>query len=59
VDPVNEKDRRTFAVPGEGDPSVTPFEPSFFSTNEVDELIDAFSRKGVVSRSGAKEGSAG
>ncbi len=59
LDPVNEEDRRAFAVPGEGDPSVTPFEPSFLSTNEVDELIDAFSRKRVVSRGCAKEGSAG
>src|SRR2546423_10999736 len=56
---MNEKDRRPVAVPGKGDPSVTPFEAAFLSTNEVDELIDSLSRKGVVSRGSAKESSAG
>jgi hypothetical protein len=56
---VDEKYRRAFAVLGEGDPSVAPFEPSFFSANEVDELIDTLSGKRVVSRGSAKEGSAG
>ena len=55
---MNEKDWWALAVLGESDPPVTPFEPSFFSTNEVDELINAFSGKRVVSRGGAKEGSA-
>jgi hypothetical protein len=56
---MNEKDRWAFAVLGEGDPSVTPFEPSFFPTNEVDELIDTLSSKRVISRGNAEERSAG
>jgi hypothetical protein len=46
-------------VLGEGDPPVTPFEPSFFSANEVDELINTFSGERVVGRGSAKERSAG
>jgi hypothetical protein len=58
VNPVNEKHWWALAVLGESDPPVTPFEPSFFSANEVNELINTFSGERVVGRGNAKEGSA-
>src|ERR1700692_3553689 len=56
---VDQENRRTAATLGERDPSVTPVEAAFFASNQVGELIDALSRKGIIGSRSAKDGTAG
>ena len=56
---VDEENGRAFAALGEGDSPVTPIEAALFSANEVGELVDALTGKGVVSGGDAKQGAPG
>jgi len=55
---VNEENRRTATSFGKRDAGAAPFEPAFFTTDEIGELVDAFSGKRVVRSGGADNGAA-
>ena len=55
---MNEKERRSFPVFGEGDSPVAPIEATIFTADEIGELVDALSRKSIVRCCRSEDGGA-
>src|SRR5438876_2492807 len=59
VNAVQQENGWAAAALGEGDSPVAPFKPALFASDQVGELVYAFSRKSIIGRGGAEERTTG
>src|SRR5438876_10726399 len=59
VNAVDQENGWPAATLGEGDSPVAPFKPALFASDQVGELVNAFSRKSIIGRGGAEERTTG
>jgi hypothetical protein len=59
VNTVDEKDWRSASPLGESDAALAPVEPAFFTADEIGEMVDALSGKGIVRSGDAEQRTAG